>query len=142
MECLYCGSVNYRKNGTARGLQRYRCKDCHHYFSEKPRKFSYKDKRRALDMYLNNVGIRKIAYFLGASPTLILRWIRNFGEELSEKLAKTSETIKDNVPDIIEMDEIYTFIQKNSKEPQYGLLIAGNSVVLLGQVLNSVDSFC
>jgi hypothetical protein len=56
-------------------------------------------------MYLNNVGIRKIVYFLRASPTLISRCIRNFGEEFSKKLASTSEIIKDNVPDIIEMDE-------------------------------------
>ena len=33
--CIKCGSVNYKKNGvTAKGLQRYRCKDCGASFSE------------------------------------------------------------------------------------------------------------
>ena len=33
--CIKCGSVNYKKNGvTAKGLQRYRCKDCNSSWSE------------------------------------------------------------------------------------------------------------
>lgn len=33
--CPHCGSANYKKNGyTAKGMQRYLCKDCKNSFSE------------------------------------------------------------------------------------------------------------
>ena len=129
--CIHCGSSSYKKNGTYKGVQRYRCQDCKRFFSDSPRKFTYKDKQKAIDMYLNNVGIRKTARFMGASPALIVRWIKSFAEQISRQLSVASQNVFDNKPDIIEMDEIYTFVQKSSKEPLYGVLIAGNRVALL-----------
>ena len=87
MQCTRCGSTHYRKNGSSHGVQRYVCKACGCYFSARPRKFSYADKQRALDMYLNNVGIRKIARFMGASPALIVRWMKAFGAPIVAAVA-------------------------------------------------------
>jgi hypothetical protein len=67
-------------------------------------------------MYLNNVGIRKIARFVGASPAGVLRWIRKEHEALQARLARSAPGCRSE-PDIIEMDEIYTFVQKNSSGP-------------------------
>ena len=131
MQCTRCGSHHHRKNGTSHGVQRYVCKACGCYFSDRPRKFSYADKQRALDMYLNNVGIRKVARFMGASPALIVRWIKAFGTQVSHQLQQAAESVEATVPDVIEMDEIYTFVQKNSSAPSYGLLIVADKVVLL-----------
>jgi hypothetical protein len=64
-------------------------------------------------MYLNNVGIRKIARFVGASPAGVLRWIRKAHQGVAPGLAR-QDARADDEPDIIEMDEIYTFVQKNS----------------------------
>jgi len=82
-------------------------------------------------MYLNNVGIRKVARFVGASSTAVIKWIRAARKELSERLHQAGEQVASDLPDVIEMDEIYTFVKKNGKGRSYGLLIVGESVVLL-----------
>ena len=49
------------------GKQRYMCKECRKTFYDietKP-KFSQETKKKAISMYLNNVGIRKTALFVG-----------------------------------------------------------------------------
>lgn len=131
MECRHCGSAEVRKNGSFEGVQRYRCRACGRYFSDKPRKFGKAVEAQALDMYLNNVGIRKIARFTGASPAGVLKWIGKAHRALAERLGRAAAQLASELPDIIEMDEIYTFVQKNSSGPSFGLLIAGDSVALL-----------
>ena len=131
MQCTRCGSTHYRKNGTSHGVQRYVCQACGCSFSARPRKFSYADTQRALDMYLNNVGIRKVARFMGASPALIVRWIKAFGAQVSQQLQQAAESVEAEIPDVIEMDEISTFVHKNGSVPSYGLLIVEDRVALL-----------
>jgi transposase-like protein len=131
IQCTRCGSSDYRRNGSHAGVQRYRCRDCGAYFSDRKRKFDYSDKARALDMYLNNVGIRKVARFTGASPASVVKWIRAAGMRLLRQLAQASKEVADRLPDVIEMDEIYTHVQKNSAAPSYGLLILDGRPVLL-----------
>ena len=131
MQCHHCGSEQYRRNGSYRGVQRYVCKSCRRSFSGNGERFDKATKARALDMYLNNVGIRKIARFTGASPAGVLKWIRKAAEAMAERLDRAAGQVRSDVPDVIEMDEIYTFVQKNAAEPSYGLLIAGDRVALL-----------
>ena len=131
MQCTHCGSLRYVKNGSYKGVRRYICKDCGRYFSDKVRKFTYKDKEKFLQMYLNNVGIRKAALFMGCSPSLLVRWIREFAENLRQKLSKASQSLEDGLPDIIEMDEIYTRVKKGGIVHRYGLLILEDEVKLL-----------
>ena len=129
--CTHCGSSVFKKNGSYKGVQRYRCQNCSRFFSDQPRKFRFEDKEKALEMYLNNVGIRKTAQFIGASPALIVRWIKAFYEQVSQQLIQSSHRIVDARPDVIEMDEIYTFVKKNSSGQSYGVLIVGEQVALL-----------
>lgn len=131
MQCTHCGSLKYVKNGAYKGVRRYICKNCGRSFSDKVRKFTYKDKERFLLMYLNNVGVRKAALFIGCSPSLIIRWIREFANNLRDKLSKASDLVEDQLPDIIEMDEIYTRIKKGGIAHKYGLLILEDEVKLL-----------
>ena len=129
--CTHCGSGHFTKNGSHQGIQRYKCKACAGYFSSKPRKFTYQSKAKAIEMYMNNVGIRKIAKFIGCSLPLIIRWIKALSKRISSQLAAASKQVSNQVPDIIEMDELYTFVKKNGQEQLYGLLILGSRVVLL-----------
>ena len=129
--CTHCGESNYIKNGSYQGIRRYRCKGCGKSFSDKVRKFNYEDKERALEMYMNNVGIRKAAGFMRCSPALIVRWIKAFGERIAKQVKRASEELETKQPDVIEMDEIYTFVKKSGAEPWYGLLIAGDDIALL-----------
>jgi transposase-like protein len=131
MHCHHCGSDQYRKNGSYQGVQRYVCKGCGRSFTGNGERFDKATKAAALDMYLNNVGIRKIARFTGASPAGVLKWIRKAAETLAQRLRHAAVQVQTDLPDVIEMDEIYTFVQKNSAAPSYGLLIAGDRVALL-----------
>ena len=132
MRCHHCGSESYRRNGSYAGVQRYICKGCGRSFTDRGERFSKAVKAQALDMHLNNVGIRKIARFVGASPPAVLKWIRKAGETMVEQLRQAAGRLaQDGAPDVIEMDEIYTYVQKNSSAPSYGLLIVDGRLALL-----------
>ncbi|MCL2020559.1 MAG: hypothetical protein FWG81_00245 [Betaproteobacteria bacterium] len=132
MQCTHCGSVSYVKNGSYKGSQRYLCKECRRAFSDKVRKFTYADKERFLQMYLNNVGIRKSAIFMGCSSSMPNRWIREFAQNLRRQL-QNAETLLEGgeIPEIIEMDELYTRVKKGAQEFKYGLLILEGRARLL-----------
>jgi len=102
MECTHCGSANFKKNGMHKGVQRYQCSNCKQFFSDKLRKFSYRDKYRALDLYLNNIGVRKIAKFMKCSTATIVRWVRDAAQSLKLQVVNKSEC----------QDEIFTDIKK------------------------------
>ena len=129
-ECPYCKSKRVRKNGMNRGTQRMQCADCKKTFPLNPKRFSKEDKYKALMMYLNNVGIRKIALFFGVSAPAVLKWIRN-AHKLLEELLNNFNPLNTDKADIIELDEIYTYVKKRKNEQSYGLLILGDESVLL-----------
>jgi transposase-like protein len=131
IQCTHCGSVSYRKNGKYKGSQRYLCNDCRRAFSDRVRKFTYADKERFLLMYFNNVGIRRAAVLMGCSSSLLVRWVREFAANLRRRLACANNVLDEKIPDIIEMDEIYTRIKKGAINYPYGLLILGSEVRLL-----------
>lgn len=128
--CPYCKSSKVRKNGKSRGTQRMQCLECKKTFAETPKRISKSDKYRALLMYLNNVGIRKIALFFGVSAPAVLRWIRNAHKLLSELLESFDPLVTEKA-DIIELDEIYTYVKKRKNAQSYGLLILEDKSVLL-----------
>ena len=62
-------------------------------------------------MYLNNAGIRKIALFFGVSAPVVLRWIKN-AHKLLQELSEDFNPLVSEKADIIELDEIYTYVKK------------------------------
>ena len=129
MVCPHCQSEKTHKNGVTKGIQRCKCNACGRTFSETP-KFSKEIKEKAILMYLNNVGIRKIALFLGVNPSTVLNWIRQKHLVLQE-LLRNFKPDRTEKADIIEMDEIYTFVQKNNAGQWFGLLTVGGKNALL-----------
>ena len=105
IRCTHCGSYEYKKNGKSNGHQNYICKKCKRSFSDRVKKFTYDDKERFLKYYLNNVGIRKAAKFMNCSPSLLIKWLREFINNLKLDLDKAKNKLDKNIPDIIEMDE-------------------------------------
>ena len=108
MECTRCGCTRYiahsnyihKKSGEKVNL--YLCKDCNKTFSDKVRKFRYADKERFLDMYLNNVGIRKSAKLLGCSPSLLVRWVKELASNLCRDLSKVqADLASHSLPEVI-----------------------------------------
>ena len=128
--CPHCKSDKVRKNGKNRGTQRMLCSVCGKTFPLEPKRYTKEDKYKALMMYLNNVGIRKIALFFGVSAPAVLKWIKNAHELLQELLESFNPLVSDKA-DIIELDEIYTYVKKRKIEQSYGLLILGDKSVLL-----------
>ena len=61
IRCSHCECSNYYKKGIVFGEQRYYCKSCNRHFTMKPKRYSKAFKSFAVLLYLNNVGIRKIA---------------------------------------------------------------------------------
>ena len=57
------------------------------------------------------MGIRKIALILGASSTAVLKWIRN-AHKLLQELLENFNPLASEKADIIELDEIYTYVKK------------------------------
>jgi IS1 family transposase/transposase-like protein len=111
--CTHCGSSSYIKYGKHNGYQRYKCKDCNRSFSDKIRKFTYADKEKCIEYILNNVGIRKAALFIGCSPPQVLRWIKERAMKVKSELEQAAKQLSaDQLPEIIEMDEIYTRVKK------------------------------
>ena len=129
-ECPYCKSNRVRKNGKSRGTQRMQCMDCKKTFAQNPMRVSKQDKCKAILMYLNNVGIRKIALFFGVSAPAVLGWIKN-AHKLLQELLKDFNPLVSEKADIIELDEIYTYVKKRKTEQSYGLLILGDKSALL-----------
>ena len=127
-KCSHCGSERFVKDGRCGGKQRYECKECGRKFGGGV--YPPEKKAFALQMYMNNVGIRKIGFLLGAGHTVVLDWIRTAHKNLGLKITRQIKTAN-MAPDIIEMDEIYTYVKKNCKERSYGLLTVDGRAVLL-----------
>ena len=113
MDCPSCGGTDLIKRGSKAGHQRYRCRACGRYSTDSPPKFSAQTKAMAIEMYMNSMGIRAIGRVLRASPATVLNWIRKEHAVLQHKLAQAEPT-DTGIPDVIEMDEIYNYVQKNS----------------------------
>ena len=116
MVCPRCGSADLIKRGRKGSYQRFVCRDCGRYSTDRQPKFSAQTKAQAIQMYMNGMGIRAIGRVLGASPAAVLIWIRKEHAALQQRLGQ-AEPAQAGAPDIIEMDEIYTYVQKNSIAP-------------------------
>ena len=130
-ESRFCGSVELVKNGVIRGMQRHKCKGCGK--SQLPNdgriKYSNKEKQMAIAMYLNNVGFRAIGRVMKIPFQIIHGWVRKAGELVEREVNNKGRDSRNIV--ILEMDELYTYIQKKSGKYEYGLLLIGTEMKLL-----------
>ena len=76
-------------------------------------------------MYMNNVGIRSIERILKVSNVLILNWIKNIGKNIERIINNNDIEKKKNKKNIniLEMDELYSYVKKNEIKLKYGLLL-------------------
>ena len=142
ISCSNCSSQNYVKNGFVREQQRYKCRDCLHNFIYGDARSKYDNETRNLvvRMYLNNCGFRRISHILGIALATCFNWIKNAGRIVDGMIKKRKKQTEDI--EILEMDELYTFIKKNREEtkklgssvthtPEFGLLWIGTDLKLL-----------
>jgi transposase-like protein len=130
-KCQSCGGVNFVKNGFVREQQRHRCKNCgtNQVSGDKRLKYNNNIRNIAISMYLNSSGIRSIGRVLNVSPQLVSQWIVKAGKITENHMLK--EQIEPPNIAILEMDELYTYVQKKSKKYEYGWLLIGTEAKLL-----------
>lgn len=139
IKCKYCGSINccckygFYINDNKERIQKYKCKHCNKIFSNKEdtryklEKYDLNKRKLAITMYINNVGIRSIERILNIPNTLVLNWIKNIGKNIENIINNNKNNIDNNRDNkkinILEMDELYTYVKKNKIKSKYGLLL-------------------
>lgn len=111
-KCLFCKSSNLVKNGKPRGKQRWKCKDCKKNSLE-GKKYSIEQKKRVIKAYTRGMGIRAIADMENMDNELVLYWIKKIGNRIKE--IKGREPRRSDYVEVIEMDELFTYAGKKTK---------------------------
>ena len=98
-------------------------------------KYDEKIRLAALAMFQEGLSLRAVArllndiFGLNVSYQLIQKWFYVMYKKLQKKLEKIPKESRQI--DILEMDELYTFIKKKSIKSEFGLLLIGTHCVLL-----------
>ena len=74
-------------------------------------------KKAALHLYLEGLGFRSIGRFLGVSNVSVLQWIRSFGKAIHDLFSESKEI------EIVEVDEMHSYIGSKKTAVGYGLLL-------------------
>jgi hypothetical protein len=74
-------------------------------------------KKQALHLYLEGLGFRSIGRFLGVSNVSVLKWIRSFGQEIASLRGE------DTMIEMVELDEMHSFIGSKKTTVGFGLLL-------------------
>jgi transposase-like protein len=116
--CPKCKSTERVKNGHAKGRPRYRCKECKYDYTvmEKSTAIPVAQKRLALQLYLEGLGFNSIGRMLNVSHVAVMNWVKKYGR-LAEELRSDQEI------EIIEMDEMHSYIGSKKTIYGYGLLL-------------------
>jgi transposase-like protein len=118
MDCPKCKSTHHVKDGMVRGLQRYKCKACNYRYTVfcKSNVKTVEVKRLALSMYLEGLGFRAIGRVLKISYGTVYAWVKQWGSKVS--LPRREEPIQ-----IVELDEMHTYVAQKKTTVGYGLLL-------------------
>ncbi len=114
--CPKCSSEKCVKDGVVNERQRYRCKSCNFRHTVQHRGKSPDIKRQALELYLEGLGFRSIGRFLNCSHVAVYNWIKSFGEAVKELRS-------DSVLEVVEMEEMHTYVSLKKITAGYGLLL-------------------
>ncbi len=116
IKCPKCGSGECRKDGIVKGRQRHKCKSCGYRHTVQHVGKSSTIKRQALELYLEGLGFRSIGRFLKCSHVAVYNWIKSFGEA-------ADEIRSDTAIDVVEIDEMHSYISQKKTSAGYGLLL-------------------
>lgn len=114
-KCRHCGAERTVKDGSVKGKQVYRCKECGRRFSIlKENKEAIAKKKLAVVLYATGkASYRYLAKLFGVCPATILKWVKKYAEQVP--IHEISKDVTE-----IEIDELWHFI--HSKKTSYGLL--------------------
>lgn len=130
-ECKNCKSTELVKNGKQDGVQRYKCKSCGSVFRGKERMYSAEFKLEAIMMYINSMGIRAIARVKKVHNSVISVWIKQVGKVTKEAFAEKLNEVQPKDINILELDELFTYIKKKKTKRIYLVLSTETNCELL-----------
>ena len=114
--CPKCGYGECKKDGIVKSRQRYKCKPCGYRHTVQHIGKSSTVKRQALELYLEGLGFRAIGRFLNCSHVAVYNWIKEFG--------KAADEIRSNKAiEVVEIDEMHSYIASKKTIAGYGLLL-------------------
>ena len=119
MEYPKCKSISFVKDGIVKGRQRFLCKQCKYRYTVEQRGKPVSVKKLALMMYLEGLGFRSIERILNVSNVTVMNWIKSFGEKIDGY-----RTPERNL-EIIEMDEVHTYVHQKKTTAGFGFLLIG-----------------
>ena len=127
LNCPRCASADKVKSGINKGCQRYKCKTCQYFFTvaHKSDTATPAQRRLALTLYLEGLGFRSIGRILGFSHVAVYQWVKCFG--------KSVEQIKRSSAQIVELDELHSYVGHKKATAGSGLLLIdlGNASSML-----------
>ena len=89
------------KNGIVKNKQRYRCKRCKYNFTrETCWKYSDDIREKAIKLYIDGNGFRRIERIIHVSHTSVINWVRRLASQI-QKIPNKNEKVG-----ILELDEM------------------------------------
>ena len=114
--CPYCQQSEQQiKDGlNASGSQRYRCKGCQRRYTPEPIEQGYADsvRQQAVALYVDGINFRRIARHLKVNHQTVINWVNAHSAQLP-----TTPPLPNKAPNIIELDEVFTFIGDKKTKP-------------------------
>ncbi len=86
---------------------------------------------KVLKMYLEGMGIKAIERLEGVPNPLIIYWIKHYTDILRSILDTTEFPKQLSKIEILEMDELYSFVKKRETGSTFGLLWTETGIKLL-----------
>ena len=124
--CKKCKSQNHVKAGFITGEQRYLCKDCGCKFVPTRHKGkSEKTKMTAVWLYCHGLSFRTIAKFFNVNVRSVFNWVKAYAKANYVKPIPESDSV------IVELDEMWHYLQSKKLQSGYGRLIAVIPINLL-----------
>src|SRR5512135_3412286 len=110
LQCPYCGCYRLIKNGSTRGVPKWKCKACGRQTSLHGRCAETDPEKEskhveAVLLYLSGLSLKAIAFLKSVAPSTILTWVRQFARQWAAKPEPRPEGVV-----VIELDEIWHFV--------------------------------
>jgi transposase-like protein len=122
ISCKKCGASEVIKSGTQDGKQRYLCRKCNAVFRNTKPKYSSELKAEVIKLYLGSGGIRAIGKAKGIHHSVISYWIKKAGIIMKEAFIEKMEKVQEKNIQILEVDELFTYVKKRPIKSIYLLL--------------------
>jgi transposase len=107
LRCKRCGSEERVRNGSMKGLQRYRCKACGLNSTDTPpRGMPLRIKLTAVLLYVSGLSMNRTAKLLGVSTPSVMNWTEQFAKAYAQKPEPEGRAV------VVELDEMWHHLKK------------------------------